>query len=431
MQPIIWQSLSAVEQTRLLMRPIAANQAVVEQTPKLLEKVRYEGDKALKELTQSYDKVALTDLIVSTAELYAAKKVISAAAVTAMERAIVQIERFHQGQKPQTLKIQTSTGIECESHVRAIQRVGLYVPGGSAPLVSTVLMLGVPSRLAANPLRILCSPPRLDGSIDPHILVAAQLCGIEHIYKVGGAQAIAAMAYGTDSIPKVDKIFGPGNAWVTQAKQLVALDPQGAACDMPAGPSEVMVIADKDANPAFVAADLLSQAEHGRDSQVILVTTDLTLANNVIAAIEVQLQSLPRREIALAALQHSRVIIVDRIDMALDIANQYAAEHLILQVNSPRLYVDRVVNAGSVFLGPWSPEAVGDYASGTNHVLPTYGYAHAYSGLAIKDFMKTITFQELTREGLLDIANTVTTLADIEGLQAHANAVHIRVAGDQ
>lgn len=427
MQPIIWKTLSAAAQAQLLIRPIDTNQTVAEQTPALITKIRQEGDAALKELTKRYDKVELAQFAVSKQEFILAEKMVMPSSLAAIERAALQIDKFHQLQKPKGIELETSPGIQCETQVRPIQRVGLYVPGGSAPLLSTVLMLGIPSKIAACPLRILCSPPRLDGSIDPHILVAAKICGIDQVYKVGGAQAIAAMAYGTASIPKVDKIFGPGNAWVTQAKQLVALDPQGAACDMPAGPSEVMVLADKQANPAFVAADLLSQAEHGRDSQAILVATDLELANQVLAEIEIQLQNLSRMEIAMAALQHSRAIVVENINEALIIANQYAAEHLILQVDNPRQYVDKIVNAGSVFLGPWSPEAVGDYASGTNHVLPTYGYAHCYSGLSVKDFMKTITFQELTHGGLLDIASTVTTLADIEGLHAHANAVRVRL----
>ncbi|CAN5257667.1 histidinol dehydrogenase [soil metagenome] len=427
MQCIIWKTLSANAQAQLLTRPIDTNQIVAEQTPVVIAKIRQEGDVALKELTKRYDNVELTQFGVTQQEFALAQTLVTPAAMTAIERAAAQINVFHQPQKPSGIELETSPGIQCETQVRPIQRVGLYVPGGSAPLLSTVLMLGIPSKIAACPLRILCSPPRSDGSLDPHILVAAKICGIDQVYKVGGAQAIAAMAYGTATIPKVDKIFGPGNAWVTQAKQLVALDPQGAACDMPAGPSEVMVLADKYANPAFVAADLLSQAEHGKDSQAILVATDLVLANQVLAEIEIQLQNLSRIEIATAALQHSRALVVENMDQALVIANQYAAEHLILQVDNPRQYVGKIVNAGSVFLGPWSPEAVGDYASGTNHVLPTYGYAHSYSGLSVKDFMKTISFQELTREGLLDIARTVTTLADIEGLQAHAHAVRVRL----
>jgi histidinol dehydrogenase len=292
-------------------------------------------------------------------------------------------------------------------------------------------MLGVPAKIANCPTRIMCSPPRQEGGIDPNILVAAQLCGIEKIYKLGGAQAIAAMAYGTETIPKVDKIFGPGNSWVTQAKILVSQDAAGAIYDLPAGSSEVMVIADSSANPEFIAADLLSQAEHGGDSQVMLVCTDIDVSNKVSEAIERQIKVLSRRTIAEQALKNSCLIIVDNVIDAVGIANEYAPEHLIMQVEEPRRYLEKIQNAGSVFLGPWSPESAGDYASGTNHVLPTYGFAKNLSGLSVRDFMKTITIQELTRGGLTDIADTIRRLTTIEGLGAHKNAVDIRLGGDK
>jgi histidinol dehydrogenase len=305
--------------------------------------------------------------------------------------------------------------------------VGLYVPAGTAPLPSTAIMLAVPAQLARCPVRVLCTPPRRDGTADPAVLVAARLCGIERVFKLGGAQAVAAMAYGTASVPKVDKIFGPGNSWVTAAKQLVAADARGAALDLPAGPSEVLVVADATARAEFVAADLLAQAEHSADAQVVLVTESGELAGAVAQEVERQLAALPRRDIAGRSIAESRLIVVPDLETALEVSNRYAPEHLILQVESPRRWLPRVRNAGSVFLGAWTPETMGDYCSGTNHVLPTYGHARAYSGLGIPDFVKRITVQEATPAGLADLGRTARTLARLESLDAHANAVTVRL----
>jgi histidinol dehydrogenase len=309
-----------------------------------------------------------------------------------------------------------------------IGAVGLYVPAGTAPLPSTAIMLAVPARLAGCPLRVLCTPPRPDGTADPAVLVAARLCGVSRVFKLGGAQAVAAMAYGTASVPKVDKIFGPGNAWVTAAKQIVAADAGGAALDMPAGPSEVLVIADESARAEFVAADLLAQAEHSEDAQVVLVSTSRALAEACVEEVTQQLAALPRRAIAARALEGSRALLVPDLATALELSNRYAPEHLILQVRAPREWLGRVRNAGSVFLGPWTPETMGDYCSGTNHVLPTYGHARAYSGLGLADFVKRITVQEVSPAGLADLGRTARTLAHLESLDAHANAVSVRLA---
>ena len=320
-------------------------------------------------------------------------------------------------------------GVVCERISHAIDAVGLYVPAGTAPLPSAAIMLAVPAAIAGCPLRILCTPPRPDGSADPAVLVAATRAGVADIFKVGGAQAIAAMAYGTKSIPRVGKIFGPGNAWVTCAKSLVSADPEGAAIDMPAGPSEVLVIADTQASPEFVAADLLAQAEHGVDSQVVLVTTCAALASSVRDELATQLDQLSRADIARAALENSRIITVRDLDTAAEVSNRYAPEHLILQIAAPRDLLPKLRNAGSVFLGQWTPESVGDYCSGTNHVLPTYGFATTYSGLGLDQFMRHMTLQELTRDGLENLGEAVVTLADLEGLDAHAAAVSRRLDG--
>ena len=389
--------------------------------------MQIEGDNALREMTMQYDCVQINEFKVSSDAFIQARSAVKDSTVKALERAIAQLSAFHSKQKTADLCVETSPGIMCQRQSRPIQRVGLYIPAGSAPLVSTVLMLGVPAKIAGNPLRILCTPPRLDGTVDPAILVAAQLCGIEHVYRVGGAQAIAAMAYGTQSIPKVDKIFGPGNAWVTQAKICVSQEVDGAIYDLPAGPSEVLVIADETANPAFVAADLLSQAEHGADSQVLLLCTNRSLIDNIRVAIEEQIATLSRKHIAMQALENSRLIYVADLKEAFSISNEYAPEHLILQIKNPNAYIQDIKCAGSVFLGPWSPESAGDYASGTNHVLPTYGFAKKLSGLSINDFMTYITFQELTQEGLADIAPTIAELTGIEGLDGHQRAIDIRL----
>lgn len=430
LKTIIWKDTSPKEQARLLQRSVKTDDlAFTEKVKQIIQSVRFEGDVAIKRLTKIYDGVDLAKLQVSQVECENARDQVKEAELKAMERAISNIRKFHELQKPVDIKVKMSLGVTCESLAKPIQRVGLYIPSGTAPLISTVLMLGVPAEIAGCPTRILCSPPRKDGTLDPHIIIGAKLCGVEKIYKIGGAQAIAAMAYGTETVPKVDKIFGPGNSYVTQAKMMVAQDPVGALCDLPAGPSEVMVIADKTANPEFVAADLLSQAEHGVDSQVILICTDSALIDEIGDAMMQQMQFLPRSEFIIQALTHSRALLVDTIGDAIAVVNDYAPEHLILQVRDPRSHLDAIQNAGSVFLGPWSPESVGDYASGTNHVLPTYGYAKSLSGLSVRDFMKMMTVQELSKEGLSSIAETVKTLARIEGLMAHEQAVSIRFSG--
>lgn len=428
MKLYIWDTLSEVEKLKVLARPVLSSAAdMLEKTNQIINQVRSTGDAALISLTEQYDRVYLDKLQVSTEEMTQAFNKVSSKNRNALEFAINRIEMNHQYQLPKALMTKTCEGVFCERQARPIQRVGLYIPGGTAPLVSTVLMLAVPAKIANCGLRILCTPPNQKGEIDPNILVAAQLCGIEKIFKLGGAQAIAAMAYGTESISKVDKIFGPGNAWVTQAKVLIAQDPMGASIDMPAGPSEVMVIADNYANADYVAADLLSQAEHGRDSQVMLVTFSEQFAKQVDQSIKFQLKQLPRKNIASEALLNSRFIIANDMDQAVSISNMYAPEHLILQVNSPETYIPQIQNAGAVFLGQWTPETVGDYVTGSNHVLPTFGYARSYSGLSVMDFMKFISFQTVTREGLKIIGPYAERLAEIEGLQGHKRAVTLRL----
>ena len=425
--PIIWNTLSAQEKLNLLKRPVQKNISVRKKTETILNAVKKEGDKACQKFTQQFDGVLIKQFTINDREFKKACQKISRAAEQAIQCAARQIMAFHKQQKLQNYTIATSSGIVCEMRALPIEKVGLYVPGGSAPLVSTVLMLGIPANIANCPLPILCSPPRADGSIDPHILIAAKYCGIKNIYKIGGAQAIAAMAYGTKIIPKVDKIFGPGNAWVTQAKMLVAQDVAGAFYDLPAGPSELMIIADAKANAEFIAADLLSQAEHGTDSQVILLTTNVKKANEVLIALKQQLSLLTRYSIAKKSLENSRIIVVNTIQQAIELANTYAPEHLILQIVGAKKYLQQIKNAGSIFLGSWSPESAGDYASGTNHILPTYGFAKTLSGLTVRDFMKTISVQKLTKNGLQKISSSIIKLAEIEGLDAHARAVKIRL----
>lgn len=389
----------------------------------ILSEVRRRGDKAVLEFTKRFDRVDLETLQLSAERIAAARAQVGEAMVADLQEAIRRLELFHQAQMPEPIDLETSPGVRCERRHLPIERVGLYIPGGTAPLPSTVLMLGVPARIAGCRLRVLMSPP----PINPHILVAADLLGITQIFEVGGAQAIGALAYGTQSVPKVDKIFGPGNSWVTEAKLQVSQEAGGAALDLPAGPSEVMVIADASADPAFVAADLLSQAEHGADSQVLLVSDSRELLLQVSAQVDQQLQTLPRRAIAEQALDKSALLLVQNRRQMLDLCNAYAPEHLILQIAEARAFALEVRHAGSVFLGPWTPESAGDYASGTNHVLPTYGFARAYGGLTTESFLKTITFQEITRRGLDDLGPVVERLALAEGLHGHANAVRIRL----
>jgi len=393
----------------------------------IINEVRTRGDQALFEFTERFDGVTLKSLEADAAEFAAAEKAINAEQRAALERAIGNVRRFHEAQLGNPLRIETSPGVICERHFRAIDAVGLYVPAGVAPLPSAAIMLAVPAGIAGCPTRIICTPPRKDGTADPAVLVVAKLCGVERVFKVGGAQAIAAMAYGTATIPKVDKVFGPGNSWVTAAKIIAANDPDGAALDLPAGPSEVLVIADGDANAEFVAADLLAQAEHSADAQAILVTTSRALAEATIEQLEAQMRRLGRESTLRESINHARLFIVDSLQAAFELSNAYAPEHLIVQVAKARDWLPGIRNAGSVFLGAYTPETMGDYCSGTNHVLPTYGFARAYSGLSLVDFQKRMTVQELSAEGLRDLGPTAITIAGLEGLDAHANAVQVRL----
>ena len=432
MQLRYWQKLSPANRTALLTRPALGNDASLSsRVAEIIGAVRAKGDAALRKLTAELDRVELDELEVGPAEFAAAEAALTREQRSAIHVAADNIETFHRPQLPQAFAIDTVPGVRCERVVRAIESVGLYVPAGSAPLPSTALMLGVPARIAACKTRILCSPAQASGRVDSAVLYAARVAGVQRVFKLGGAQAIAAMAYGTKSVPKVDKVFGPGNTWVTEAKAQVDRDPAGAARDYPAGPSEVLVIADERANPAFVAADLLSQAEHGADSQVLLVTTSAKLGKAVIAAVATQKTRLTRGSVVEGALEHSSVIVVGDLKMAFKIANRYAPEHLILQIEKPRAWLDKVTAAGSVFLGPWTPESVGDYCSGTNHVLPTYGFARRYSSLGVTDFLRSMTVQELSFEGLRAIGPVATTLAGLEGLDAHAWAVNERLAAGE
>lgn len=412
-----WQSL--------LQRPTLDNsklEAVVEQ---ILEEIKQHGDQSLLALTKHFDGVLLTDIKVSASETAEAGSLLSDDLKKAILQAKENIYRFHIKQVTPAERIETMQGIQCWRKSVGIEKVGLYIPGGSAPLFSTVLMLGIPASIAGCKEIILCTPPGKDGKIHPAVLFAARVAGITQVFKAGGAQAIAAMAYGTATIPAVYKIFGPGNQYVTCAKQMIQR--KGIAIDMPAGPSEVCVLADETADPAYVAADLLSQAEHGADSQVLLVGTSLQVIEKINKEVDVQLQLLPRKDITAKALTNSKAIMLKDLDTALELINVYAPEHLIISCKDDELIAERVINAGSVFLGNFSPESVGDYASGTNHTLPTNGYAKVHGGVSVDSFVKKITYQKLSLQGLQNIATTVIDMAEAEGLQAHANAVKIRI----
>ncbi len=424
MRTIVWQSLSESQQDAVLERPAIAEGAnITAAVSEVINKVRAEGDAALIELTEKFDKFTPVSIRVSEQEIDAASERLSDEMKQALETAYNNISKFHKAQKAAPIKVETMPGVVCEQVTRAINKVGLYIPGGSAPLPSTVLMLGVPAQIAGCRKVVLCSPP----PIADEILYVAKLCKIDEVYNVGGGQAIAAMAYGTESVSKVDKIFGPGNAYVTEAKRQVSNDFRGAAIDMPAGPSEVLVIADDTADADFIAADLLSQAEHGPDSQVVLVTPSPVVADQVADAVQKQLKSLSRASTAEKALASSLIIIAESLTQAISISNYYGPEHLIVQTKNPRELVPLLDNAGSIFLGDWSPESVGDYASGTNHVLPTYGYTRTYSSLGLADFSKRMTVQELSADGLKSLAPTVVKMAEAEGLDAHKRAVTIRI----
>ena len=409
----------------LLQRPAFDTVSLQKTVKEILDDVKENGDHAIVELTQQFDKVLLKDFEFDEVELMNAEADTPSALKKAIIQAAENIEKFHASQITLPEIIETIPGVQCWRKSVGIEKVGIYIPGGTAPLFSTVLMLGIPAKLAGCKQIVLCSPPNVEGKLHPAIIYAAKLVGVTHIYKIGGVQAIAAMAYGTRTVPKVNKIFGPGNRYVTCAKQLVQED--GIAIDMPAGPSEVCVYADDSAHAYFVAADLLSQAEHGADSQVLLVSSSEVFVNKVNLELEKQLELLSRKDIAAKALQNSKAIIVEDLKDAIDIINEYAPEHLILACNDPMSVGNKIINAGSIFLGNYSPESAGDYASGTNHTLPTNGYAKAYSGISVDSFVKKITFQKLSKQGLLNIANTVELMAEAEGLDAHKNAITIRV----
>ena len=429
MRMLDWQSLDGPGRRDALRRPQFQLEPHVQRLVReVIERVRKGGDAAVREFTERFDKVWLESSAVTPAEFAAARRLLTPAQIDTLDRAIVNLERFHERQVLKPFALETEPGVRCEELIRPIAAVGLYVPAGTAPLPSTVLMLGVPARLAGCVTRVLCTPPLPGGHAHPAVLTAAKLCGIETVFKVGGAQAIAALAYGTETIPRVDKIFGPGNAWVTAAKALVAQDAEGAICDLPAGPTEVMVVADDSARDEFVAADLLAQAEHDVLAQALLVTDSQPLAQRVAQHIETQLPMFSRSAILGESLAACRAILVPDLDTAMEVANRYAPEHLMLEVREPRRWLGEVQNAGAVFLGPWAAEAFGDYCSGTNHVLPTFGSARSSSGLSVRDFVRTMSVQELTPQGMSSLAPTAVALAELEGLDAHANAVARRAA---
>jgi len=412
------------EWPELVRRPSLKALALDEVVRNILLAIQARGDEAVREYGQQFDKVNLDNLLVPDEEMRQAEARIPRELAKAILVASDNIRRFHSARIPREVTVETMQGVTCWTRVVPLERVGIYIPGGTAPLFSTVLMLGIPAALAGCTEVILCTPPTADGTINPSILFAARVCGIRNVYRVGGAQAIGMMAYGTESVKSVDKILGPGNQYVTKAKELV--NQSGVSIDFPAGPSEVLIVADQTANPAFVAADLLSQAEHGVDSQVMLVTLDKELIPVVERELQDQLSTLPRKAIAEQALQNGAIVNFDLPEQALRFTNRYAPEHLIIQTEQPEVLASMVTNAGSVFLGPYSPEAVGDYASGTNHTLPTSGYARTYSGISCSSFVKEITFQQLTREGLRVLEPTVSCMAEAESLEAHRRAVTIR-----
>ena len=427
-QIINWQNLSVQEQTSVLERPAIADNALLStQVNNILAQVKAKRDQALIDFTEKFDGIKLTQLTVTPAQVQAAKKAISAKRLAAIKMAYEQIKTFHQAQISPDISVETRAGVTCTLKTEAIESVGLYIPAGSAPLPSTVLMLGVPAQLAKCPRVVLVCPPNNQGHLANEVLVAAELCAITEIYTVGGAQAIAALAYGTESIPAVNKVFGPGNRYVTEAKKQLAQQVAGFAIDMPAGPSELLIIGDNNSNAAYIAADLLSQAEHGIDSQVILLSDSEHLLNSVSKELSIQLPKLSRAKIAEQALQQSRLILTKDIEQAVSISNNYGPEHLIIQTQQPKVLLTKLRNAGSIFVGAYTPESAGDYASGTNHVLPTYGYSKVISSLSLADFSRRYTVQEITREGLSSLAECIIELTNAEGLDAHQRAVTIRL----
>lgn len=412
--------------TEILKRPVFEAAFLASTVKNIINRVRQGGDEALLEFSEKFDQAKLLAVSVGDDEKKQALDQVVPELKTAIKAAAENIRKFHSSQRREELPVETSEGVTCWRKAVAIEKVGIYIPGGTAPLFSTVLMLGIPAAVAGCKEIVLCTPPGKDGLLHPAILYAADLIGIKKIYKAGGAQAIAAMAYGTESISKVDKIFGPGNQYVTAAKQLVSMD--SVAIDMPAGPSELAVIADDTADAAFVASDLLSQAEHGADSQVVLISPNEAVITNVHEEISKQVEKLPRKEIIQSSLLHSKAILVNDLEEAMEVSNAYAPEHLILATENAATFAEKVVNAGSVFIGNYTPEAAGDYASGTNHTLPTNGAARAYSGVSLDSFMKQITFQHITKEGINNLGPTIEILAEAEQLTAHKNAVSIRLA---
>lgn len=408
------------------LRPAVEFAAIEKKVYEILDKVRWNGDSAVRHYTELFDKAVLDSIEIPKDRRADAESELTDELKNAIELAAKNIEHFHFEQKEPVRVIETMPGVRCWRKSIPIEKVGLYIPGGTAPLFSTLLMLGIPARVAGCREIVLCTPPRADGTVHPAILFAAKLAGVSRIFRIGGVQAIAAMAFGTETVPKVDKIFGPGNAWVTAAKQLVSA--RGVAIDLPAGPSELAILADENANPRFVAADLLSQAEHGRDSQVVLLSTSPSLIADTMEELKLQLEALPRKEYATQALENSICARVASLDDGLHLINEYAPEHLILACKDAELLAEKVTNAGSVFLGNYSAESTGDYASGTNHTLPTQGYARAYSGVSLDSFVKKITFQHISREGLQLIGPSVEIMAEAEGLQAHKNAITIRIS---
>ena len=424
---VYWSRISETQREVVLRRPPIPDGDFQGAVAAIISRVREDGDAALVELGEKYDGVFLEQLEVTTQEWAEAESQVDPLVLKAMDEAISRITAFHVAGKPSPVSMQTAPGLRCEARYMPISPVGLYVPGGSAPLISTVMMLAVPAQIAACEQVVLCTPPDKLGNVSPAILVAAARCGVKRVFKVGGAQAIAAMGLGTQSIPACAKIFGPGNAWVTEAKQQISAMPGGAARDMPAGPSEVLVIADQTADVTAVCWDLLSQAEHGPDSQAIVISDDEELLDEAARLLTVMAANLPRAAILAESLQHLRRILVDSIDDALEISNRYAPEHLILNCRDADMMADRVSAAGSVFIGPWTPESLGDYCSGTNHVLPTYGYARAYSGLSVNDFLRRMTLQRASNFGLRGVGPCAATLAQAEGLDAHRMAVEYRL----
>ena len=425
---INWSTLSDAEKTEALSRPAMADSESLRNTVAgILADVTSRGDDAVLEYTRKFDCPSLEALQLSTEARDALAAQVTAEVQDAIKTAFNNVKQFHEAQYPEDIRLTTTPGVVCEQRFTGLEAVGLYIPGGSAPLPSTVMMLGVPSLVAGCKRRVLCTPPNAEQQIAPEIAFAANLCGIEEIYLCGGAQAIAAMAFGTDTITKVDKIFGPGNSFVTEAKQQVSQRADGAAIDMPAGPSEVLVLADANASAEFVASDLLSQAEHGPDSQAILVSESQALIEATKTEVTAQLARLSRESIASKAMQNARYILADSVEQAIEVSNAYAPEHLIVQIDNARDYLPAIKHAGSIFLGPWSPESAGDYASGTNHVLPTYGYARNYSSLGLLDFMRRYTIQELSEDGMRNLGPAIMQLADAEGLDAHRDAVRYRL----